>query len=131
MTKVQPGDYGYNMKPPLIPSHPGMASADARALSCEIIEELNTIIGRRHGSRSTYSIGCRGPLCRKAERDRGRGKYRIRQTAAGAEVYLMPPRAARVEDPFLEYHQEYYDVRRNALLEEKRAKMTRRRKVSA
>lgn len=27
---------------------------------------------RKHHSRATYADGCRGPLCRKAERDRGR-----------------------------------------------------------
>lgn len=43
---------------------------------------------RKHGSRKTYVVGCRGPLCTKAQRDYGRqyqrdtrGHTRIRRSA--------------------------------------------------
>lgn len=45
---------------------------------------------RTHGTRGTYakgptpgSKGCRGPLCRKAERDEGHSKYSRRQARLG------------------------------------------------
>lgn len=40
----------------------------------DIREELENpeYITRKHHSRATYALGCHGPLCQKAERDRGR-----------------------------------------------------------
>lgn len=44
---------------------------------------------RTHGTRGTYAKaadkgkGCRGPLCRKAERDQGANKYARRQARQG------------------------------------------------
>lgn len=47
--------------------------------------------GRTHGIRGTYAKcykdggkGCRGPLCRKAERDAGHERYAARQARRGA-----------------------------------------------
>jgi len=48
----------------------------------EIMAELTheDFANRKHYARSTYADGCRGPLCRKAERDRRRVKYDIEKT---------------------------------------------------
>lgn len=40
---------------------------------------------RRHGSRATYALGCRGPLCKKKERDRARIRNETRAKAAKRE----------------------------------------------
>lgn len=40
---------------------------------------------RRHGSRATYALGCRGPLCRKKERDRARIRNKTRAQAQHRE----------------------------------------------
>lgn len=45
-------------------------------------------VTRLHGSRSTYAIGCHGPLCKKAERDRGR--RRNEHTANGKGRTYQP-----------------------------------------
>jgi hypothetical protein len=40
-------------------------------IRAEVLEELSGPFGNRtHYSKSTYSAGCRGPMCRKAERDK-------------------------------------------------------------
>lgn len=41
--------------------------------------------GRKHYSRSTYADGCRGPFCRKSERDRGRFRSADIAEEAGRE----------------------------------------------
>lgn len=38
--------------------------------------------GRSHYSRATYAKGCRGPLCRLAEKERGRRRNAARAEAA-------------------------------------------------
>ena len=38
---------------------------------------------RQHGSRATAALGCGGPLCRKAERDRSRKRNEARAISAG------------------------------------------------
>lgn len=40
---------------------------------------------RRHYSRATYADGCHGPLCRKAEKDRGRRRTEYRAEREGRE----------------------------------------------
>lgn len=40
---------------------------------------------RKHGSRATYSIGCHGPLCRRAETLRGRRRSEQRADKANRE----------------------------------------------
>lgn len=44
-----------------------------------------TFAGRRHYSRATYALGCRGPLCKKAEKDRGRRRNETRALSQGRE----------------------------------------------
>lgn len=39
--------------------------------------------GRSHGSRATYAKKCHGPLCSKAERDRGRNRNQKRAGDSG------------------------------------------------
>lgn len=51
---------------------------------------------RKHYSRATYALGCHGPLCRKAERDRGRGRNERRARDAGREY--RPILGLRVRD---------------------------------
>jgi hypothetical protein len=59
----------------------------------DVREELTDprFTGRTHGKRGTYARasdggkGCRGPLCRKAERDEGHTRYARRQEKKGAE----------------------------------------------
>lgn len=47
----------------------------------DVLEELTDpkFASRQHYSRATYALGCRGPLCKKGERDRGR--FRNQQDA--------------------------------------------------
>ena len=54
----------------------------------DIIQEINDpkYKSRQHYSRATYAEGCHGPLCRKAERDRGRERNEKRAQAKG-KVY--------------------------------------------
>jgi hypothetical protein len=40
---------------------------------------------RRHGSRATSALGCDGPLCKKAERDRMRRRNQLKAQQAGRE----------------------------------------------
>jgi hypothetical protein len=51
----------------------------------DILEELQDaeFASRQHYSRATYAEGCHGPLCRKAERDRGRERNEKRAAAKG------------------------------------------------
>jgi hypothetical protein len=61
-------------------------------LPSDVLEELSDpeFENRTHGVRGTYargrlpgSKGCRGPLCRKAERDEADRKYKARQAKVG------------------------------------------------
>jgi hypothetical protein len=58
-------------------------------------------ITRSHYSRATYAEGCRGPLCRKAERDRGRRRNEHRATEAGRE-YEAKSDQRMEDDPLLD-----------------------------
>lgn len=40
---------------------------------------------RSHYSRATYALGCNGPLCKRAERDRGRKRNEATAKAKGRE----------------------------------------------
>lgn len=57
--------------------------------------------GRTHATRATYAKGCRGPLCRKAERDRGRERHAARQAEKGKDVTRLPATEAQARDEFL------------------------------
>ena len=67
----------------------------------DVREELShpDYASRSHYSRSTYALGCHGPLCRKAERDRGRGRNERRAKEDGREY--RPNLDVRVEDDVL------------------------------
>lgn len=58
-----------------------------RELPDDVRDELSDpeFINRTHGRRSTYAVGCRGPLCRKAERDEAERKYQRKRARLGAE----------------------------------------------
>jgi hypothetical protein len=58
--------------------------------------------GRTHATRATYAKGCRGPLCRKAERDRGRERHAARQAKKGMEVTRLPATEAQARDELLD-----------------------------
>jgi len=58
--------------------------------------------GRTHATRATYAKGCRGPLCRKAERDRGRERHAARQAEKGLEVTRLATTKAQERDVFLD-----------------------------
>lgn len=45
---------------------------------------------RKHYSRVTYSLGCRGPLCKKAERDRARRRTERKATIDGRQYKPNP-----------------------------------------
>lgn len=61
---------------------------------------------RKHYSRATYALGCHGPLCRKAERDRGRGRNERRAKDSGREYKPNPD--IRLDDPDLDEIVEWY-----------------------
>lgn len=46
----------------------------------DVNDELSNprLANRTHGSRATYALGCRGPLCSIAERDRARRRNELR-----------------------------------------------------
>lgn len=72
---------------------------------------------RQHYSRATYALGCRGPLCRKAERDRGRNRNEMKAADAGREY--SPNHEHRTQDPdeieeIIEWHIEEIAERRLA-----------------
>ena len=63
-----------------------------RPENADIFLELNDekFISRQHYSRATYALGCHGPLCRKAERDRGRKRTEQKAAAKGREYEPKP-----------------------------------------
>jgi hypothetical protein len=79
--------------------------ADMVGMPEDVVIELLDVrfVNRTHASRATYAIGCHGPLCRKAERDRGRPRQRAAKEAEGRTVIprdeLHP---SRVRDDLLD-----------------------------
>jgi hypothetical protein len=65
--------------------NPILADELTKPENADIVEELRDeeYASRQHYSRSTYASGCHGPLCRKAERDRGRKRNEQRAIEAG------------------------------------------------
>lgn len=53
----------------------------------DVVDELNDprYGNRQHGSRATAALRCRGPLCRKAERDRSRKRNEARALRSGRD----------------------------------------------
>lgn len=66
-------------------------------LWAEVVEEVcdEAYTRRAHHNTSTYDIGCRGPLCRKALREHSRRK--------SPTVTPLPVREDRIYDPVLEF----------------------------
>lgn len=58
-----------------------------KTVNLDIFVELTDekFLSRQHYSRATYAHGCRGPLCKKAERDRGRKRSERRAEDKGRE----------------------------------------------
>jgi hypothetical protein len=78
----------------------------------DVVTELSDpkFASRRHNSRATYALGCHGPLCGKAERDRGRSRNAKKATEAGRsyrEGYRKYDRDALL-DYIAEWHK--YDL---------------------
>lgn len=68
-----------------------------------IIELCDLEFGTRtHGTRACYAKGCRGPLCRKAERDRQAVRRKLAAEAAGREYSPYGPHPIRDRDELLE-----------------------------
>lgn len=66
---------------------------------------------RKHYSRATYALGCHGPLCRKAEKDRGRQRNENRTKALGKEYV---PGKNRRDDSKMEEIVSWYLSQRKA-----------------
>lgn len=66
--------------------------------NADIFLELtdSNFITRQHHSRATYASGCRGPLCQKAERDRGRRRQEARAEQAG-RTYIPVPQHRKLD----------------------------------
>jgi hypothetical protein len=56
---------------------------------------------RTHYKKATYAKGCRGPLCRKLERDEARAATEAAAKAAGRE-YIPRPTPAQERDALLD-----------------------------
>lgn len=92
---------------PLLTENPPQ---EMRDLANEVYKELTNkiLLGRPHGSRYTLNGGCRGPLCRRAERAWQRKKYERAQQAKGKSV--KPYEAVREYDEILDIIiAEHYD----------------------
>lgn len=63
---------------------------------------------RKHHSRATYALGCNGPLCKKAERDRGRTRNQRRALDNG-KSYNPNLKIRLEEDQELEKIVEWYE----------------------
>lgn len=64
---------------------------------------------RTHGKKPTYQSGCRGPLCRKNERDTKRREYRARMKKLGKIVQDRAAGAAQARDAELEAIQLWHE----------------------
>lgn len=56
-----------------------MTDAELADLWRQLVSELlnEKFQGRTHGNRRTRDAGCKGPLCKKAQRDYGRRRYAL------------------------------------------------------
>lgn len=74
--------------------------------------EDERFLTRKHYSRATYALGCHGPLCRKAETDRGRKRNQQRAEEDGREYRpIRNPLSARAEREMDAIVQEYLSSR--------------------
>ena len=81
---------------------------DLNELAPDVAAELADphFLTRTHGKKATYQAGCRGPLCRKAERERKRASYRRNK----GKVLEYPPRHERARDWYLEKVQREHEA---------------------
>lgn len=72
--------------------------------------------GWKHASHSTYSEGCGGPLCLKAERDRSRRRYRQKRAQLGKPEVRDRPHARLdfEEEERIDAIVEWYNATRNS-----------------
>lgn len=75
----------------------------------DILKELQDaeFHGLRHDSPGTYNRGCRGPLCRKSNRENARG----RKSGTERPTRILAPRLERALDPVLEFYHTIAKVR--------------------
>lgn len=78
----------------------------------EIHQELDDarFATKTHGRRSTYMAGCRGPLCRKSERDAKNDAYR--RSKKGSPILEYTPRPERMFDTIIEEAQQLHNAER-------------------
>lgn len=65
-----------------------------------------------HHKRKLYNKGCRGPLCRKSERDRSRNRYRQAHNITHPRRYNK--RISTFDDQILEFIADKYDTHMRA-----------------
>lgn len=68
-------------------------------LADDVLAELKDpdYIGRTHYKKATYAVGCRGPLCKKRERDEARASTERAAREAG-RPYVPRPTPAQERD---------------------------------
>lgn len=89
-------------------------------LPADVLDEIQDeeYINRTHGRRSTYAVGCHGPLCRKAERDRGRPRMRVLRGLDPSD--MEPDTKAREDDVLLDRYLTWYIKWRERAIQAKR-----------
>lgn len=80
-------------------------------LKIEIDDELKAIPGRTHGTLSCYNFGCKGPLCREANR------RRTVRHRGGAEAEICP---GSLEEYLLQRFEAHQDERSEILTHQSR-----------
>lgn len=69
-----------------------------------------------HGIKSTYTNGCRGPLCRKAERDTCAKRYRERMGRLGRPVREYAPRETAYPEEWLQSVIDWHRAERKKMI---------------
>ena len=69
-------------------------------LPADVLEELQDerFKSRTHHKKATYAVGCRGPLCKKEERDLARAETEANAIAAGRTYNPVPTTAQERDD---------------------------------
>ncbi len=76
----------------------------------DVYEELHDseFEKRQHYSRATYALGCRGPLCKLAEKHRGRKRNAVRAEGEGRQYEPRPDQRDNGRDeelaPIIAWH---------------------------
>lgn len=80
----------------------------------------NKFLARKHGSRSTYSDGCRGPLCRWANNTAQRELYGKNEPGTIRRIYEINMEQVRLSyEAYLDYLRHIMEFRRNITSGEK------------